>query len=84
MSRLRSEFLFEDSLVFVARLFTLLAARLGLDHWKGAVRDKLETLDTIYRFAVEHAAMVRGELMELAIVAIRVFELALFFARVMR
>jgi hypothetical protein len=70
--------------VYAARLFTLLAARLGLDHWKGTVRDKLRTLDAIYRFAVEHAAMVRGELLELAIVAILVFELALFFAGVMR
>ena len=39
--------------VYAARLFTLAAARLGLDHWKGNVRDKLKTLDDIYRFAVE-------------------------------
>jgi hypothetical protein len=70
--------------VYAARLFTLAAARLGLDHWKGAVRDKLKTLDAIYRFAVEHAAMVRGEVLELAIVLILVFELGLFFAGVMR
>jgi hypothetical protein len=70
--------------VYGARLFTLVAARLGLDHWKGNVREKLKTLDDIYRFAVEHTAMARGELLELAIVLILIFELILFFAGVMR
>lgn len=70
--------------VYGARLFTLVASRLGLDHWKGNVREKLKTLDDIYRFAVEHTAMARGELLELAIVLILVFELVLFFAGVMR
>jgi hypothetical protein len=70
--------------VYAARLFTLAASRLGLDHWKGNVRDKLKTLDDIYRFAVEHTAMARGELLELAIVLILVFELGLFFAGVMQ
>jgi hypothetical protein len=66
--------------VYAARVFALVAARLGLDHWKANVREKLKTLADIYRFAVEQAAMGRGELMELTIVAILVFELALFFA----
>jgi hypothetical protein len=70
--------------VYTARLFTLVAARLGLDHWKGSVREKLKTLDDIYRFAVEQAAMARGELLELAIVLILVLELVLFFAGIMR
>ena len=66
--------------VYAARIFALVAARLGLDHWKANVREKLKTLDDIYRFAVEQAAMGRGELLELTIIAILVFELALFFA----
>jgi hypothetical protein len=66
--------------VYAARVFALVAARLGLDHWKANVREKLKTLADIYRFAIEQAAMGRGELMELTIVAILVFELALFFA----
>lgn len=70
--------------VYAARLFTLIASRLGLDHWKGNVREKLKTLDDIYRFAVEQTGMARGELLELAIVAILVFELILFFAGVMK
>ena len=70
--------------VFTARLYTLTAARLGLDHWKGNVQEKLKTLDDIYRFAVEQTAMTRGELLELMIVAILVLELVLFFAGIMR
>lgn len=70
--------------VYAARLFALVAARLGLDQWKGNVREKLKTLDAIYRFAVEQASMGRGEMLELTIVLILVFELVLFFMGIMR
>jgi hypothetical protein len=70
--------------VYAARLFGLVAARLGLDHWKANVREKLKTLDDIYRFAVEQTSMARGEFLELTIVAILVFELVLFFMGIMR
>jgi hypothetical protein len=70
--------------VYTARLFTLVAARLGLDDWKASVQEKLKTLDDIYRFAVEHTSMARGELLELTIVLILVLELVLFFAGIMR
>jgi hypothetical protein len=66
--------------VYAARLFNLAGPRLGLDHWKGNVQDKLKTLDDIYRFAVEQTAMARGEILELTIVLILIFELGLFFA----
>lgn len=69
--------------VYAARLLALAGARLGLDHWKAAVREKLKTMDDIYRFAVEQTSMTRGELLELAIVLILVFELVLFFMGVM-
>ena len=70
--------------VYTARLFTLIAARLGLGDWKGSVREKLKTLDDIYRFAVEQTSIVRGELLELTIVLILVLELVLFFLGIMR
>jgi hypothetical protein len=70
--------------VYAARLFNLTGARLGLDHWKGTVREKLKTLDDIYRFAVEQTAMTRGEILELSIVLILLFELGLFFAGIMQ
>jgi hypothetical protein len=63
--------------VYAARLFGLAAARLGLDRWKANVNDKLKTLDDIYRFAVEHTAMARGEFLELTIVLLIVLEIVL-------
>ena len=47
------------------------------------MREKLETLDDIYRFAVEQTSMARCELLEL-IVLILILELVLFFAGIMR
>jgi hypothetical protein len=70
--------------VYAARLLALASGRLGLDHWKATVEDKLETLDDIYRFAVEQTAMTRGELMELAVVLILVLELGLIIAGVLK
>jgi uncharacterized Rmd1/YagE family protein len=70
--------------VYTARLFTLAGARLGLNDWKANVRDKLKTLDDIYRFAVEQTAMARGETLEIMIVLILVFELVLFFMGIMK
>jgi hypothetical protein len=63
--------------VYAARLFALVAARLGLEQWKGNVRAKLRTLDDIYRFEVERTAMARGELLELTIVILILVELVL-------
>ena len=62
--------------LYTARLFSLVAARLGLDHWKRNVQDKLKTLDDIYRFAVEQTRVSQGNILELAIVLILIFELA--------
>jgi hypothetical protein len=78
----------ENALKFIgdahaARLFALVAARLGLSAWKESVRDKLEMLDSIYRFTVEQSAMARGHMLELTIVLILVFELALVFLGVL-
>jgi hypothetical protein len=69
--------------IYAARLLSLTATRLGLDAWKAAVKDKLKTLDDIYRFAVDQTAMDRGEILEAAIVFILVLELVLFFMGIM-
>jgi hypothetical protein len=61
--------------IYAARMFALIAARLGLDRWKEHVRDKLRTLDDIYHFASEQSSIARGEFLELTIIAILVFEL---------
>ena len=69
--------------IYAARLFQLVSARLGVGMWKASVEDKLKTLDDIYRFAVEQVAIARGQLLELTVVLILVFELVLFFAGIM-
>ena len=47
------------------------------------MKDKLKTLDDIYRFAVDQTTMDRGEIMEGSIVLILVFELILILMGLM-
>ena len=61
--------------VYAARVYGIVAARLGLERWKRNVEEKLKTLDDIYRFAVEQARVSQGNILELVIVLILVFEL---------
>jgi hypothetical protein len=66
--------------VYSARLFSIVSARLGLEQWKRNVEEKLETLDDIYRFAVEQTGMSQANILELIIVLILVIELGLLLA----
>jgi hypothetical protein len=61
--------------VYAARVFAMTAARLGLDQWKANVREKLKTVDDIYRFTVEQTSMARGEFLELIVVILILLEL---------
>lgn len=70
--------------IYAARLFSLVADRLGLERWKANVQEKLKTLDDIYRFAVEQTSMSRGQFLELTVVLILVLELVLIFMGVMK
>jgi hypothetical protein len=65
--------------VYAARFFNLIAARLDLARWKNSVREKLQTLDDIYRFSVEQVSMARGQFLELTIVLLIVLEIVLYF-----
>jgi hypothetical protein len=68
---------------YAARLLSNASARLGVQHWKNSVDEKLRTLEDIRRFAVEQTGMSQANLLELIIVAILVIELGLFFAGIM-
>ena len=70
--------------IYAARVLALVAARLGLGRWKASVEDKLETLDDIYRFAVEQVSISRGQFLELTVVLILILELVLFLIGVMK
>ena len=69
--------------IYAARLFWLVAGRLGLEAWKADVEAKLKTLDDVYRFSVEQSSMSRGQFLELTIVVILVLELVLILLGVM-
>jgi hypothetical protein len=69
--------------IYAARVLQLSARRIGVDSWRFAVEEKLKTLDSVYRFIVEEMNMARGHFLELTIVAILLFELALFFMGIM-
>lgn len=70
--------------IYAARIFALVGARLGLARWKQSVEDKLETLDDIFRFAVEQVTISRGQFLELTVVLILLLELVLFFLGLMQ
>lgn len=70
--------------VYAARLLALAHSRLGVTAWRESIKDKLQTLDEIYRFAVDQTGMERGELLEISVVIILVFELVLFFVGIMK
>ena len=70
--------------IYAARVFSLAASRLGLARWKQSVEDKLETLDDVYRFAVEQVSISRGQFLELTVIVILLFELVLFFLGIMK
>jgi hypothetical protein len=69
--------------IYAARLFGLVADRLGLGTWKANVHGKLKTLDDIYRFAAEQSAIGRANFLELTIVLILVLEFVLLLLGVM-
>ena len=56
--------------IYAARLFALVANRLGLATWKANILEKLKTLDEIYGFSVEQSSMRRGQFLELTVVLI--------------
>ncbi|HEX6976369.1 MAG TPA: hypothetical protein VF147_18310 [Vicinamibacterales bacterium] len=70
--------------IYAARIYSLIAARLGLARWKASVEEKLKTLDDISRFAVDQVSITRGQFLELTIVLILILELILFFLGIMR
>jgi hypothetical protein len=70
--------------IYAARVLALAAARLGLARWRKSIEDKLETLDDIYRFAVEQVSISRGQFLEVTVVLILVLELVLFVIGVMK
>jgi hypothetical protein len=64
--------------VYLAKLHTRIAERLGLRAWEESVQRKLDVLQLRYSIALERVRTARSELLELTIVVLIVIELVLF------
>ncbi|HZR83340.1 MAG TPA: hypothetical protein VFD92_19760 [Candidatus Binatia bacterium] len=67
--------------VYLAKIYTMTAQRLGLEAWEGSVARKLEVLQKLYELLVQRAATARAEALELAIVLLIVVEILLSLVR---
>ncbi len=64
--------------VYLAKLHTRVAERLGLRAWEESVQRKLDVLQLRYSIALERVRTARSELLELTIVVLIVLEILLF------
>jgi hypothetical protein len=64
--------------VYLAKLHTRVAERLGLRAWEESVQGKLDVLQLRYSLVLERVRAARSELLETAIVLLIVFEIILF------
>jgi hypothetical protein len=64
--------------LYLAKLYTRTAERLGLRAWEESVAGKLQVLQSMYDVMVERVATARAEALELTIVLLIVVELGLF------
>jgi len=65
--------------MFAARLYRLVAARVGVPDYKDLVNQKLHTAEELYRFMVEQFHQTRTFILEVMVVVILVIELAFLF-----
>ena len=72
------------SLVVSPLFLWLLLRRLGVERWKQSVKEKLKTLDDIYRFVVEQVSISRGQFLEIVVVVILILELIPIFMGLLR
>ena len=70
--------------IYAARLFALVESRLGLDHWKDSVKEKLNTLNQIYRFLYDQVNASRSLALETIIVFLFALDLLLILVGLVR
>lgn len=66
--------------LYLAKIYTRTAERLGLRAWEESVARKLEVLQEIYDVALQRTATARAEVLELTIIVLIALEIALFLA----
>lgn len=65
--------------MFYARLYNLIAAKVGVPDYRGLVDQKLRTAGELYRFMVDQFNQTRSFVLELAVVIILIIDLAFLF-----
>ncbi len=66
--------------LYLAKVYTRTAERLGLPAWERSVERKLEVVEKIYAAVLQRVATSRAELLELTIILLIVVEIVLFLA----
>jgi hypothetical protein len=66
--------------LYLAKLYTRTAERLGLAFWEGSVQSKLEVLHQRYSILVERLRAARSEILEITIVVLIAIELIVMLA----
>ncbi len=67
--------------LYLVKIYARTAERLHLAAWQGSLDGKIDLIERISDVFTSRAATARAELLELAIVLLIVFEIALFFVR---
>jgi hypothetical protein len=66
--------------LYLAKIYSRTAERLGLITWEKSIADKLDVLQQMYNVLVQRVTTARAELLELTIILLIAVELVLFLA----
>jgi len=70
--------------LYLAKVYGAASARLYLDRWKSAIRDKLALMESLYAKAWEHSQTTRMVVSEIAIVVLFVIDVVLIFLELLK
>jgi hypothetical protein len=66
---------------YLARIYRQLAGRFHLPEWEQSIERKLDVLEGVYRVLADQSATYRAELLEVIVVGLILFEIAIAFWR---
>ena len=66
---------------YLARVYSILAKRFHLEEWEQSIRHSLEVVEGVYAVVSDQAATYRTELLEVIIILLILFEIAMAFLR---
>ncbi len=66
---------------YLARVYRLLGARFHLEAWERSIASALDVVERVYQVVADQAAMFRTELLEIVVILLIAFEIAMAFFR---